>query len=216
MPPSSSSTRVRLSAHIAMIRLPAPTLPVKPTLRTRGSWMRTGPSVASCPETTLSTPGGSSAAISATVRTNDSGVVGGALTTTVLPATSACGSEAARMASGQLNGTIRLTTPSGTCVTRVLYGGAGSSRTPATTSASPAASSKRASITCISISHSERTLPFSRDSSSTRSSLSAASAPRLAFTRAARSCGSSAAQAGKASCAAATAARACSSEAAPA
>src|SRR3954454_18944545 len=133
LPPSSSSTRVRLSAHIAMIRLPAPTLPVKPTLRTRGSWTTTGPSTASCPETTLSTPGGSSAAISSTVRPNDSGVVGGALTTTVLPATSACGSEAARIANGQLNGTMRLTTPSGRCVTRVLYGGAGSSRTPATT-----------------------------------------------------------------------------------
>src|SRR3954465_13420344 len=114
-----------------MIRLPAPTLPVKPTLRTRGSWISTGPSTASCPETTLSTPGGSSAAISSTAGTNDSGVVGGASTPTVLPATSAWGSEAARIANGQLNGTMRLTTPSGRGGTRGLYGGAGSSRPPA-------------------------------------------------------------------------------------
>src|SRR4051794_41795402 len=135
-----------------MIRLPAPTLPVKPALRTRGSWMSTGPSTASGPETTLSTPAGSSAAISATVRTNDSGVVGGALTTTVLPATSACGSEAARIANGQLNGTIRVTTPSGRGVARGLYGGAGGSRTPAPTAARPPPGPQPAPLTRLSLS----------------------------------------------------------------
>ena len=95
-------------------------------------------------------------------------------------------------------------------------GGAGSSRTAATASARPAASSNRFSSTCISMSHSERTLPFSRESSSIRSSLSAASAPRLARTCAARSCAPRAAHAGNASCAAATARRAWSSSAAAA
>ncbi len=216
LPPSSSVTRVRLSEAMAMIRLPAPTLPVKPTLRTRGSWISTGPSTASAPETTLSTPGGSCVAMCSTVRTNDSGVVGGALTTTVLPATSAWGSDAARIASGQLKGTISETTPSGSRLICVRNGGAGSSRTAATTSARSAARLKRASKTCISMSHSERTLPFSRDSRSMRSSLSAASAPSDARTWSARSWALSAAHAGKASAAAATAARACASLAAAA
>ena len=199
-----------------MIRFPPPTLPVKHDLAHARVADEHRPQHGVVAGDDVDTPGGSSAAISATVRTNDSGVVGGALTTTVLPATSACGSDAARIASGQLNGTIRLTTPSGRWETCVRNGGAGISRTPSTTPARPAASSKRLSITCISISHSERTLPFSRESSSTRSSLSAASAPRLARTRAARSSAPSAAHAGKASCAAATARRACSSPAAPA
>ena len=104
------------------------------------------------------------------VRTNASGVVGGALTTVVLPATSACGSEAPRIASGQLNGTMIETTPSGSRAIVVRSGGPSRVRTASTSSASSAASWKRPAITCRSMSASPRTLPFSRDSSSTRAS----------------------------------------------
>jgi hypothetical protein len=113
LPPSSNATRVSDSLAIAMIRLPPPGLPVKQTFFTRSSWMSAGPTSASVPVTTLSTPGGSSAATCCTVRTVASGQLGGGFTTTVLPASRAWGSEAARIASGQLNGTMIVTTPSG-------------------------------------------------------------------------------------------------------
>ncbi len=69
-----------------MIRLPPAVEPVKTTCLMRGSPTRIGPSTASCPVTTLSTPGGSLAAIWRSVITEESGVVGGGLTITVLPA----------------------------------------------------------------------------------------------------------------------------------
>ncbi len=89
LPPSSSATRLRLSAAIPAMTLPARTLPVNEILLTSGSWIITGPRTSSVPLRTLMTPGGSSAAMISSVRTNDSGVVGGALTIVVLPATSA-------------------------------------------------------------------------------------------------------------------------------
>ena len=104
LPPSSSVTFVRLGAAIDMIRLPPPTLPVKQTCLTRGSPTTIGPTTSSAPVTTLSTPGGSLGTRCRSVRTDDSGVVGGGFTITALPAISAAGSDAARMASGQLNG----------------------------------------------------------------------------------------------------------------
>jgi hypothetical protein len=113
LPPSSRVTRVSESAASARIRLPPAGLPVKHTFLTRSSPISGAPISASAPVTTLTTPGGRSAATRWTVRTVASGAVGGGLTTTVLPATSACGSEAARMASGQLKGTMMVTTPSG-------------------------------------------------------------------------------------------------------
>src|ERR1700722_17300965 len=84
LPPSSRVTLVTLAAAIVMIRLP--------------------PTTASAPVTTLSTPGGSARTRCARVLTDDSGVVGGGFTITVLPAISAYGRDAARIASGQLNG----------------------------------------------------------------------------------------------------------------
>ena len=113
LPPSSSATRVNDSAAIAMIRFPPPGLPVKQTFFTRSSWISASPISASAPVTTFSTPGGSACATSVTVRVVARGAVGGGLTTTVLPASRACGRAAARMASGQLNGTMIVTTPSG-------------------------------------------------------------------------------------------------------
>ena len=58
----------------------------------------------SAPVTTLSTPGGSARTRCLSVCTDDSGVVGGGFTITVLPDISAAGRDAARIASGQLNG----------------------------------------------------------------------------------------------------------------
>ncbi len=104
LPPSSSVTLVTFAAAIVMIRLPPPTEPVKTTCLIRGSPTTTGPSTASAPVTTFSTPGGSARTRCASVLTDDSGVVGGGFTITVLPAISAYGRDAARMASGQLNG----------------------------------------------------------------------------------------------------------------
>ena len=104
LPPSSSVTLVRLAAAIAMIRLPPPTQPVKQTCLTRGSPTTTGPTTSSAPVTTFSTPGGSFGTRCRSVSTDDSGVVGGGFTITVLPAISAAGRHAARIASGQLNG----------------------------------------------------------------------------------------------------------------
>ena len=114
LPPSSSVTRVRLAAAICMMALPPPTLPVKHTCFTRGSPITTGPITASAPVTTLRTPGGSARAMWRNVRTTDIGVVGGGLTTTVLPAMRAYGRLAPRIARGQLNGKMIVTTPTGT------------------------------------------------------------------------------------------------------
>ena len=68
---------------------------------------------ASWPVTTFSTPGGSFSAMRCTTRAVASGADSGGFTMTVLPASSACGSEAPRIAIGQLKGTIMVTTPSG-------------------------------------------------------------------------------------------------------
>jgi hypothetical protein len=95
-----------------MIRLPPFTLPVKQTFATSGFWIRPA-MFSSRPLITLSTPGGSFSATRCTSRAIASGVVGGTFTIAVLPASSACGSEAPRIAIGQLNGTITVTTPSG-------------------------------------------------------------------------------------------------------
>ena len=97
-----------------MIRLPPGTLPVKQTCRMRGSPTTIGPSTSSAPVTTFSTPAGSARVRWRNVRTADSGVVGGGLTITVLPAISAYGRLAARIASGQLKGKMIVTTPCGT------------------------------------------------------------------------------------------------------
>ena len=92
-----------------MIRLPPLTLPVKQTLASRCSG--SGPTCSRrLPVTTLSTPGGSFSAMRCTTRVVASGAVGGGFTIAVLPASSACGSEAPRIAIGQLKGTMMVTT----------------------------------------------------------------------------------------------------------
>jgi hypothetical protein len=73
---------------IFIIVRPAAVLPVKTSLRTRSSVIR-GATSSLLPVTTFSTPAGSAEDRCCRVRTTDSGVVGGGLTITVLPATSA-------------------------------------------------------------------------------------------------------------------------------
>src|SRR5699024_4811204 len=92
-----------------------------------------------------------------------SGAEGGGLTTTVLPAISAYGSDAPRMATGQLNGTIMVTTLIGLCDTRVSIGGPGSVSSASTSSANPQASSVRCTRPLRSKVDSPITLPFSAD-----------------------------------------------------
>jgi hypothetical protein len=95
-----------------MIFLPPPTEPVKQTFAMSG--LRINADIlASGPVTTFSTPGGSWSARRCTTRVVASGAVTGGFTMTLLPASSACGNEAPRMAMGQLKGTMIDTTPNG-------------------------------------------------------------------------------------------------------
>ena len=95
-----------------MILLPPPTEPVKQTFA-MSVFRISADMLASLPVTTLSTPGGSFSAIRCTTRVVASGADNGGLTIAVLPASSACGSDAPRIAIGQLKGTMMVTTPSG-------------------------------------------------------------------------------------------------------
>ncbi|CAI8378997.1 MAG: Uncharacterised protein [Rhodospirillaceae bacterium] len=73
--------------------------------------------------TTLTTPGGSILAIICRVSTGAMAEFSAGLTTTVLPVTSAWGSLAPRIESGQFHGTISAATPRGWRVTMVSNGG---------------------------------------------------------------------------------------------
>ena len=112
---------MRLCEASSIIFLPPFTEPVKQTLAT--SELRISAlMLASTPVTTFSTPGGSCLAMRSTIRVVASGAVRGGFTMTVLPASSACGRAAPRMATGQLNGTMIVTTPSGWYATVVSTG----------------------------------------------------------------------------------------------
>ena len=150
------------------------------------------------------------------VRTTDIGVVGGGLTTTVLPAMSAYGRLAPRIASGQLNGKMIVTTPSGTWAIVVVNGGPASTSSSSRLGATAAALWNRPTRTSGSIVASNRVLPFSRTSSSARSSASLSSPASAASESCTRSAVGSAAQAGHASCAARTASSASAVDAAAA
>ena len=104
-------------------------MPVKQTFATSVFWMRPD-MFSSLPVTTLSTPAGSFSAMRCTTRVRASGVVGGGLTIAVLPASSACGRAAPRIAIGQLNGTMSVTTPSGWYDTVVSTGMPGTTAAP--------------------------------------------------------------------------------------
>ena len=128
------------------------------------------------------------------------GAVRGGFTMTVLPASSACGRAAPRMATGQLNGTMIVTTPSGWYATVVSTGMApgmgGNTFAALTSSAWPRASFQRSSRTSESIQASKRILPFSCDRMAASSSRFSAMPASAASIFSARCCGDRAAQAG--------------------
>src|SRR6202023_2661538 len=88
-PPSSSTTGRVVEAAAAMTACPVATPPVNDTMSTPGWATSAAPSAASGPLTTFSTPGGNVRAMAAATSRTAPGHVGGAFTTTVLPARSA-------------------------------------------------------------------------------------------------------------------------------
>ena len=118
-PPSSSTTGRVVAAAAAMTAWPVPTPPVKETMSTSGCPTSAAPSAASGPFTTLRTPDGSTSAMAAATSSTVPGHVGGALTTTVSPASRAGSTLLAMTETGQLKGRIAATTPCGTHSIRV-------------------------------------------------------------------------------------------------
>ena len=106
LPPSSSTTGRVVAAAAAMTAWPVPTPPVKDTMSTSGWPTSAAPSAASGPFTTFRTPGGSASAMAAATSSTVPGQVGGALTTTVSPASSAGSTLLAITETGQLKGRI--------------------------------------------------------------------------------------------------------------
>ncbi len=103
-----------------MIAAPTTSDPVKVTMSTRGSVVSTRPTSAS-PVTTLSVPGGSSAASAASARTSaEKGVNGDGLSTTVLPIASAGPTFQRLRKKGKLKGVMAATTPTGSWRTTSL------------------------------------------------------------------------------------------------
>lgn len=114
LPPSSSDTRVRLFAAVAITRLPVLAWPVKETSDASGERTSASP-VWPAPQTRLITPAGNPMCAS-TNRTNSSvanGLISLGLITTVLPVTSAGPSLRHNTARGKFHGQIATTTPTG-------------------------------------------------------------------------------------------------------
>src|SRR5262245_48668653 len=100
-----------------MIAAPTTSEPVNVTMSTAGSVVRSSPT-SGPPVTTLSTPGGRSAASAAAARTRaENGVNGDGLRTTVLPAANAGPTFQMLRKNGKLNGVTAATTPTGGCRT---------------------------------------------------------------------------------------------------
>ena len=113
LPPSSSVTRLMVSAAWRAMPRPTSVEPVNATLATSGCSTRREPHTLPGPATTFSTPSGSTVAAIFSSSTAVSGVSSAGLSTTVLPAASAGPSFHAAITSGKFQGTIRPTTPSG-------------------------------------------------------------------------------------------------------
>ncbi|MCY1432985.1 hypothetical protein D9M71_490030 [compost metagenome] len=113
LPPNSRVIRLRLRAPLSITRRPVAVEPVKVTLSMSGWEVIQGPK-SSPPDTTLTTPGGSSSLISSPSLSEVSGVKGDGLSTTVLPATSAGASFQTASRTGKFHGTMAPTTPIGT------------------------------------------------------------------------------------------------------
>ena len=112
LPPSSSVMRFRSGAAAAATFLPVSTEPVKETLRTAGCVLTHAPS-ASPPDTTLSTPGGTTSRSTSPSASVESGVKGEGLITTVFPASSAGAIFHEARITGKFQGVMAPTTPSG-------------------------------------------------------------------------------------------------------
>ena len=114
LPPSSSETRVMLSAQVRMICAPVELSPVKLILLTRASATKRLPSVEPGPGSTDTHAGGTpassstSASMSAVMGVSEAG-----LTTTGLPHARAGATFHVVMSSGKFHGTIRPHTPTG-------------------------------------------------------------------------------------------------------
>src|SRR5699024_7859453 len=111
---------------------------------------------------------------------------------------------------GQLNGTIIVTTPIGLCDISVSVGGPGSVSTDSTSSANPQASSVRCTRPMRSKVDSPITLPFSAERRAASVSESSITVSTAANNSSALRCGVVPAQSSQASLAAATASSACS------
>ena len=90
LPPSSSVTRLMLSAAIRMISVPVAVEPVNATLSTPGCRTRCAPTVVPGPGTMLMTPGGKPTSPASSARRSAlSGVAESGFSTIVQPAASA-------------------------------------------------------------------------------------------------------------------------------
>ena len=127
LPPSSSVTRVTLSAASFMIRLPVSVWPVNATLFTLGCDTSASPISEPEPCTMFSTPGGSPAELMiSTAFCVASGVVDAGFSTTVQPAASAGQILFAMSVSGKFHGVIAATTPTGRRMVRPNFAGSSS------------------------------------------------------------------------------------------
>jgi hypothetical protein len=181
------------------------TLPVNPTTATRGSCSIEVVRVWSGPVTTVSTPGGSCAAIRCSDSVRASGQASGGLTTAVLPASSAGTTCEWARVTGQLKGTITSATPSGRRISTILT--VSSSVTRGSSAAAKAA--VRWTVGPM-LPHSpvasRSTFPFSRVSSTARSARPACVAAAAALSSSCRSAKLRPLQDGPAACAASIAA----------
>ena len=122
LPPSSSVMRLRSGAAEAATFLPVSTEPVKEILRGTGCDVIQAPSE-SPPDTTFTTPGGSTSRITSPSISVVSGVNGEGLITSVFPASSAGAIFHTPSSSGKFHGVIAATTPSGRRRTSVRFSG---------------------------------------------------------------------------------------------
>ena len=114
LPPSSSVTRLLVSAAIFMICRPTSVEPVNEILSTAAWRTSAAPAVEPPPATTLNAPAGKPASCTSSAKSRAvSGVSEAGFRTTVHPAASAGANFQLAMFSGKFHGTIAPTTPIG-------------------------------------------------------------------------------------------------------
>ena len=114
LPPSSRDTRARWSAAPFITALPVSVPPVKATLSTPG-WATSGaPASPPKPVTTLKTPGGKPASSTSAANSSvEAGACSAGLTTMQQPAASAGAAFQLISSTGEFQGVIAATTPTG-------------------------------------------------------------------------------------------------------